>query len=64
VQLTAEQITSAIDNDERISLLGNFLESSTQHASDYLLGEKGKKHYQGLDIRTANSRNSCCFTKR
>lgn len=59
-----ELVTKAIDNIEKITPLHHYLETDSDHLSDFILCEKAMKYYDGLDIRTPESRNSCCFTKR
>ncbi|XP_067928462.1 tRNA (cytosine(38)-C(5))-methyltransferase-like [Watersipora subatra] len=59
--LTGQEMTAALDSDERIAPLAQYL---LPNSTDYILSSEAMEYYQGLDIRKPSSRNSCCFTKR
>ena len=59
------ELTKMIDEDVNLELLEDYLEKSDgSHIQSFVLDDKAMKYYEGLDIRSAKSRNSCCFTKR
>ena len=59
------ELTKMIDEDVNLELLEDYLEKSDgSHIQSFVLNDKAMKYYEGLDIRSAKSRNSCCFTKR
>jgi len=60
--LNEEQLTEVLDSNKAIRQLRDYLTTDT--IEEYILDEKTMQYYDGLDIRTINSRNSCCFTKR
>lgn len=61
---TDEQITSHLDSLVDIDTLETYLDDEGTDFTSFILDSKAMKHYEGLDIRSKESRNSCCFTKR
>ena len=65
VMLSDIELTKMIDEDVNLELLEDYLEKSDgSNLQSFVLNDKAMKYYEGLDIRSAKSRNSCCFTKR